>query len=195
MVTAKARVVLATLMLLTCTALGAETAAPAAPAAYHTGFRLVHVPRAGQEALLVAVWYPTEAGPGRVSYPLPVRPLEGQATQDAKPAEGQFPLVIYSHGGGGCGIMGASYAEALAEAGFVVAAPDHGDEFQVCSSDGRVTADREKALQWVQWAEGGSRARYDGRPSFKLPIARRRSRPPSATCSRRAPTPPRTCTA
>lgn len=169
MIAARARTVLAVAVMLVCVAAGAETpVAPVAPAAgYHSGYRLVHVPRTGQEALLVAVWYPTEAGPGRVSYPLPVRALEGQATQDARPAAEPFPLIIYSHGAGGCGIMAAGYAEALAEAGFVVAAPDHGDEFQVCSSDGKVTADRERALQWLQWAEGGSRARYDGRPSFK----------------------------
>jgi len=149
----------------TASAPGAPAAAP--PKGYHTGYRLVHVPREGQEALLACLWYPTETGPGHVTYPLPVRALEGQATQDAAPAAGPFPLVIYSHGGGGCGIMGATYAEALAEAGFVVVAPDHADEFQVSTSDGKVTADRERALEWVQWARGVSRDRYQGRPSLK----------------------------
>ena len=61
MITAKGRMILAAVMLLTCAASGAEAPAPA-PAGYHVGFCLVRVPRAGQDALLVAVWYPTEAG-------------------------------------------------------------------------------------------------------------------------------------
>jgi len=169
MIAAKVWAVLTAAVLLSGGALGAEAAAApaAAPAGYHVGFRFLRVPRAGQEPLLVSVWYPTEAGPGRIVYPLPVRSLEGEATQDARPAAGPFPLVIFSHGGGACATSGATYAEALAEAGFVVAGPDHGDEFQASTSDGRVTADRERAVQWVQWAAGGSRARYEGRPSFK----------------------------
>jgi len=164
---ARVRTLAMVMVLASCTTLGAEPMGTV-DISYHTGYRLIEVPRAGQEPLPVALWYPTRTGPGRVSYPLPVRPMTGEATEDAPPAAGPFPLVIYSHGAGGCGIMGATYAEALAEAGFVVAAPDHGDEFQVARSDGSLPADAQRVREWVRWATARSRARYDGRPSLKF---------------------------
>ena len=42
---------------------------------------------------------------------------------DAKPADGYFPLIILSHGGGGSHAQWTSFAEFLASNGYIVAAP------------------------------------------------------------------------
>ncbi len=45
-----------------------------------------------------------------------------------------FPLVVFSHGFGGCGTQSLFFTEELARHGYVVAAPDHQDA--LCSVDG-----------------------------------------------------------
>jgi hypothetical protein len=52
-------------------------------------------------------------------------PYEFPGTQDAEPAAGQFGLVILSHGSGGSDLGHRDTAIALAEAGFIAAAPLH----------------------------------------------------------------------
>src|SRR5262249_46328079 len=47
---------------------------------------------------------------------------------------GSLPLVIFSHGLGGCGTQSLFLTETLARQGYVVAAPDHADA--VCRVDG-----------------------------------------------------------
>ena len=112
---------------------------------FNVGYRLLRTQGPAETELFVSLWYPTRDEPGRFSYPATdLLRLVSDVRPDAAPADGPFPLVIYSHGAGGCGTMGSSYAEALAAAGFVVAAPDHADGFQVARSDGSVdvTPDR-----------------------------------------------------
>ena len=46
----------------------------------------------------------------------------------------RYPLIIFSHGWGGCGTQSLFLTESLARAGYVVAAPDHRDA--TCSVDG-----------------------------------------------------------
>jgi len=129
---------------------------PAKSAPYRIGYRLLTIPQEGQEPLVVALWYPTDAGPGKMTYQVIGSRMLSDATQDAAPARGPFPLVIYSHGGGGCATMGAAHAEALAEDGLVVAGPDHHDEFRVARSDQPSAPDPKRALEWLQWARGVS---------------------------------------
>lgn len=89
--------------------------------------------------LATTIWYPAEPGtaeetiwwdgifPGRGAWEAPMR---------ATPA--RMPLVLLSHGSGGDGANLAWLAEALAVAGYVVAAVDHpGDRFGDASSEGR----------------------------------------------------------
>lgn len=145
----------------------------AAPAAkrpdppHRIGFRILRVPQPGGQPLVVALWYPTQAGPGRTTYSLPTMDMASDATRDATPAKGPFPLVIYSHGGGGCAIMGAAHAEALTEHGFVVAGPDHHDEFTAARSDRPAARDPARVWEWLAWARGKSAAIHRGTPSIK----------------------------
>jgi predicted dienelactone hydrolase len=141
---------------------------PARSASYHIGYRILTIPQEGQEPLVVALWYPTDAGPGKMTYQVVGSRMVSDATRDAAPAKGPFPLVIYSHGGGGCAIMGAAHAEALAENGFVVAGPDHHDEFRVARSDESSAPDPRRALEWLQWAKGvsaGAPTKFAHRPA------------------------------
>jgi predicted dienelactone hydrolase len=74
--------------------------------------------------LRVALWYPTLAAPQ--SYPYNSR-FSGVVAKNAAPACGPVPLVVFSHGLGGCGTQSLFFTEELARHGYVVAAPDHQD--------------------------------------------------------------------
>jgi len=123
---------------------------------HHIGFRILNVERSGTQPLTLALWYPTTVTPTGMKYPQAAAWLPAEAARDAPPAAGPFPLVIFSHGGGGCATQGAVFAEELAAHGFVVAGPDHGDEFIVCRSDGSLSPDPLRLQQWFRWARGVS---------------------------------------
>jgi predicted dienelactone hydrolase len=76
-------------------------------------------PMGGQ--MQVSVWYPTNVPDSVVR----LGPYEFPGTQDAKPAAGQFGLVILSHGSGGSDLGHRDTAIALAKAGYIAAAPLH----------------------------------------------------------------------
>ena len=85
------------------------------------GFRI----QSFSSGLRAAVWYPTEGSESRFQYAVP---LATALAQDAPVADcGPYPLVVYSHGLGGCGTISVFFTEALARAGYIVAAPDHMD--------------------------------------------------------------------
>jgi fermentation-respiration switch protein FrsA (DUF1100 family) len=69
----------------------------------------------------VEVVYPAEGEPG----PAPTAPggLGGAAVEDAPPADGEYPLVVFAHGFSGVGRLFLGYAEGWARAGYVVALP------------------------------------------------------------------------
>lgn len=76
----------------------------------------------------VAVWYPAAAP----EQPMPYTPQHngffGSVARDAPPAEcPRVPLLLFSHGWGGCALQSLFLTEELARAGYVVAAPDHAD--------------------------------------------------------------------
>jgi predicted dienelactone hydrolase len=101
--------------------LGACLVLPAPPAAASVGFTTLLVPDGAAPPLEVGVWYPAEA---------PSRPTAiGLFTQDlargAPVQGGGLSLVVISHGNGGNFASHAATALALAQAGFVVAAPTH----------------------------------------------------------------------
>ncbi len=91
----------------------------------------------------VGIWYPTDA---------PSRPTAvGLFTQDVAreaPARGRgLSLVVISHGNGGNFASHATTALALAQAGFVVAAPTHTgdnnrDQSRASDLGGRTAASR-----------------------------------------------------
>ncbi len=123
---------------------GAALADPARPAA-NIGFETLTVPDAAGVPVEIGVWYPTEA-------PASPHPLAGWTqvvAPDAPAAGGQHPLVVMSHGTGGWYAGHHDTAEALAHAGFVVAALTHpGDNYQDQSRAADVVA-RPRELAWL----------------------------------------------
>lgn len=111
-----------------CGSAGSEGPCAARP---NVGFRVVEY-AAGLEA---AVWYPTRAPALPFAYPGAMG-LVGEIAENAPIAScgGGAPLVLFSHGDGGCGTQSIFVTEELARQGYVVAAPDHADA--LCSVDG-----------------------------------------------------------
>jgi predicted dienelactone hydrolase len=91
------------------------------------GFATVAAPDAGAAPIAIAVWYPTDA------MPLPGTLLGFNlisVARDAPVAGEALPLVVISHGNGGGPGSHVDLALALAQSGFVVAAPMHtGDNY------------------------------------------------------------------
>jgi polyhydroxybutyrate depolymerase len=90
---------------------------------YAVGYRILDVTMKDKK-LAVAVWYPTDAKPKGIVYSTGHK---GTVGENAPVKEGQWPLVVLSHGFGGSGIGQVAVTEALAAHGWIVAAPDHTD--------------------------------------------------------------------
>lgn len=116
-------------------AVGLGTAAVWAQAS--AGFQRIEVPAQGQApALQGAVWYPCDAPSGSVQ----VGRLSINGVQDCPLGGGPWPLVVMSHGSGGSFLGHHDTAQALAEAGFAVAAINHpGDTTQDLSRQGELS--------------------------------------------------------
>ena len=105
------------------------TFAIAGAQAQGVGFRDIHVESDG-ERLVTALWYPTEAATGQTA----VGPFTMDAIRGAPLGNGRYGLVLLSHGTGGGRLNHRDTAIRLAEAGYIVAAPEHaGDSWR----DGR----------------------------------------------------------
>ncbi len=85
------------------------------------GLSFIEVPMAGAPSMGGAVWAPCATPPGEV--PIGKRTLPG--TKDCPIAGDHLPLVVMSHGFGGWFGGHHDTAEALANAGFIVAAINH----------------------------------------------------------------------
>ena len=95
-------------------------------AATAQGVGFVRLATVGDAPVPVAVWYPSTAA----TVPWEAGPYTVRDTRDAPLAPGLHPLVLLSHGSGGGEYNHADLAEALAQRGYVVAAPRHvGDSF------------------------------------------------------------------
>jgi predicted dienelactone hydrolase len=104
------------------------------------------VPQAAGEPIAIGIWY-ASPDPGT-----PRRGLGFEAAIDGAISGDGLPLVIISHGYGGGAIGHHDTALALAEAGFVVAAPTHpGDNYQDQSLAGstRLFTDRPRHIRHV----------------------------------------------
>ena len=76
----------------------------------------------------LAVWYPTASAERRVSSAGSDKGFADSVAADAPPAAcARVPLVLFSHGWGGCARQSLFLTEELARHGYVVAAPDHAD--------------------------------------------------------------------
>jgi predicted dienelactone hydrolase len=111
-------------LLLAALAAGVSAAAPAAECdgRFTAGYRVLPL-AAGRQ---VAVWYPSRAAEQRLARS--ADGFAGRVARDAPPAAcPRVPLVLFSHGWGGCALQSIFLTEELARAGYVVAAPDHAD--------------------------------------------------------------------
>jgi predicted dienelactone hydrolase len=98
---------------------------------FNVGFLILDIENE-QKTVTVAVWYPTEETPTEYQYKNPQKTVSMIAFQGEPCYEdGPFPLIVYSHGYGAGALTGIYLAEYLASHGYVVAAPDHTDEFTV----------------------------------------------------------------
>lgn len=80
----------------------------------------------GEYAVPLAVWYPSPTA----STSWTLGPNRLNATRDAPVAPGLHGLIVLSHGSGGGEFGHSDLAEALAQAGYIVAAPRHlGDSY------------------------------------------------------------------
>lgn len=108
------------------------------------GFAVLSAEDPAGPAIPVAAWYPTEARPWPTTL-LGLRLLS--VARDAPVAGRDLPLVVFSQGNGGGPGSHADLATALAEAGFVAAAPLHaGDNFE-----------DERAVGTAAWLPGRAR--------------------------------------
>jgi predicted dienelactone hydrolase len=88
----------------------------------NVGYRRIEIQdTAIGDTFAVAIWYPTSAEPSDVEF----GPYTMHVARDATPADGEFGLVVISHGSGGGTLNHRDLAMALAAAGYVVAAPMH----------------------------------------------------------------------
>ncbi len=72
-----------------------------------------------------ALWYPTLSGESSFQY---ANGLSTAMAQNVPVAECKaYPMVVFSHGFGGCGIQSVFFTQELARHGYIVVAPDHKD--------------------------------------------------------------------
>lgn len=91
------------------------------------GFQVVRTTDADGRPFPIGVWYPTRAHPRPTTL---LGPLLMNVAAGGPIAGSDLPLVVISHGNGGALGSHADLALALADAGFVVAAPMHpGDNY------------------------------------------------------------------
>jgi len=115
---------------------GAAVRAIAPDGPYPVGVKVLNVEIGGESRPLLA-WYPAAASASfrpPVTYGTGVR---GWAVRDAEADRGgaPYPLIIFSHGMGGCAAQHIFFNENLASLGYVVMAPDH-DEAAMCHIGG-----------------------------------------------------------
>jgi predicted dienelactone hydrolase len=123
------------LALVLCIPLAASaTKVPAPDGPFKVGVRIMHARIDGRNAPFL-VWYPAQKTGGK-PYPYSTNiPL--QAYLDAAPDRSQapYPLVLFSHGMGGCAAQHVFINENLASHGYVVVAPDY-REAAMCHIEG-----------------------------------------------------------
>ncbi|KAA0236101.1 MAG: hypothetical protein JJLCMIEE_00770 [Acidimicrobiales bacterium] len=175
MVFAKKRLVVslvaASLVVTTCTSgdtgVASETTAaessPAAPQVsapdelgpYAIGRRSIPLTDESRgRTLLVDILYPVEPGTtGELSRYVLFGDLGADsehALADVAVADGEFPLVLFSHGNTGVRFQSIFYTEALASHGFVVVAPDHtGNTITDSSRTVEAAADRPADISFL----------------------------------------------
>jgi predicted dienelactone hydrolase len=135
------------MQLLVALLLGVVAALVASPAGA-VGFQYLSVPDPDDQPLEVGIWYPSDTP----AAPQPGALLPQTVAPDGRLLGDRLPLIIISHGSGGWFGGHVDTALALAEAGYVVAAPTHtGDNYRDKSGFGsiRVLAGRPRQVARV----------------------------------------------
>lgn len=130
------------------------------PVVLKTGFQTTTVPH-GTSTLNVAVWYPTLQPELPYTYNRASSGLDvtGSVAKNATVASGSWPLLIFSHGFSGGAVGSVEICEALARAGYVVAAPDHSDAVLTVRITGQASGTLQEALTYLNdhpFADGSS---------------------------------------
>lgn len=129
----------------------AKTVKPDGP--YAVGVRVVYMELEGRRTP-VLIWYPAKPASGAVAYDYRGA-LQGHAVLNAEPdrKDAPYPLLLFSHGLGGCGNQSVFYTENLASFGYVVVGPEHRDA-AMChiDRDPDLTAGR---IAWAAVKSGG----------------------------------------
>ncbi|MFM2437353.1 MAG: hypothetical protein RLZ55_162 [Actinomycetota bacterium] len=111
----------------------AEQAQAGAPGPYAVGRRTITVtdPARNGRTLATDIWYPVDPAATGGAAPSEYEFLPGLgytsevSLADAPAAKGTFPLLVYSHGGGGFSWVATFFTEFMASKGYVVVAPNH----------------------------------------------------------------------
>lgn len=97
-------------------------------APFNVGLKIIAIPSGPKMAL----WYPSSDAEQPHKY---TKDSIGRLAWNGTPSNCQgIPLIVFSHGFGGCGTQSLFLTEELARRGYVVAAPDHKDA--LCSVSG-----------------------------------------------------------
>ena len=120
---------------------------------YPVGVRLAKIAYQGKE-LPGMVWYPAKPVAGAKGYGYRSK-HPGQAVLDA-PLDAKaapYPLILFSHGMGGCASQSVFYTENLASFGYIVVAADHKDS-AMCHVD-RDPDIKPLKMGWLAIKSGG----------------------------------------
>jgi predicted dienelactone hydrolase len=119
------------------------------------GFETLLVPVVGDKPLQVALWYPS----GAPEAPEPLALGAQTVARDAPIAGRNHPLIVISHGTGGSNSDHFDTAQALARAGFVVAAVSHtGDTYDDRSRALRISERPGHLVRLIDYMTGTWRA-------------------------------------
>ncbi len=136
-------------LVLAALAAAAPLSAAGCRAPFSVGFRIEQVPGGPK----MAVWYPTSAAEKDFAYS---KDLSGRVAKDGPLVDcDNLPLLVFSHGLGGCGTQSIFFTEQITRLGYVVMAPDHHDAS--CSVDGTGTlslkASEKSLLEPQKWTD------------------------------------------
>lgn len=136
------------------------TAAATCHTPFSVGFRVVSLPGGPR----TAVWYPSLDREKPYTY---APNLIGAVATGGRVSEcGRFPLVIFSHGMGGCGIQSVFLTEELARFGYIVVAPDHSDAL-LCSIDSQPRRSGVPGVDFLHPEKWTDRTAYDRREDIE----------------------------
>jgi len=102
------------------------------PPKFNVGYRVIDFQYADDngtvQTLTTAIWYPTNERQRLYTYRQGSYVFASRIAPDSSIAEGNYPLIIFAHGGYGCALNSAAFTEYLASQGFIVAAADYEDK-------------------------------------------------------------------